>query len=149
MLVTRSNVGAARANASGIASKRCAKLFGLTSARADTMKYGSMRGTTAAAFAQNTCGIHTHRHTRRLDARVDCHARGRVLISKRRMRGARNKFVSAARPAAAINCASWRDVARAQTLPPESMVAAISPARKWLPFGPASSNTKYNSVLET
>ena len=146
MLVTRSNVGAARANASGIASRRRAKLFGLTSTRADTMKYGSMRGTTAAAFAQNTCGIHTH--TRRLDARVDCHARDRVLISKRRTRGARNTFVSAARPAAAINCASWRDVARAQTLPPESMVAAISPARKWLPFGPAFSNTKYNSVLE-
>ena len=92
--------------------------------------------------------VYTHTHTRRLDARVDCHARGRVLISKRRTRGARNKFVSAARPAAAINCASWRDVARAQTLPPESMVAAISPARKWLPFGPAFSNTKYNSVLE-
>ena len=61
--MTRSNVGAARANASGIASRRRAKLFGLTSARADTMKYGSMRGTTAAAFAQNTCGIHTHTHT--------------------------------------------------------------------------------------
>ena len=63
--------------------------------------------------------VYTHTHTRRLDARVDCHARDRVLISKRRTRCARNTFVSAARPAAAINCASCRDVARAQTPPPQ------------------------------
>ena len=144
MLVTRSNDGAARVNVSGIAPRRRATLFGLTLTIAEIINYRSIRGTTAAAFAQNACGM----RTRRLAAHVDCHARGRGLISKRRTWRTRNKFVSAARPAAAINCASCRDVARAQTLPPESMVAAISPARKWRPFGPAFSNTKYNSVLE-
>ena len=136
--VTRSNDGAARANVSGIAPRRRATLFGLTLTIAEIISYRSIRGTTAAAFAQNACGM----RTRRLAAHVDCHARCRGLISKRRTWRTRNKFVSAARPAAAINCASWRDVVRTQKLHPECIMAAISPAHQRLPFGSTFSDTK-------
>ena len=114
-LVTRSHDGAACANVSGIATRRCTKLCVLTSTIADVTNFRSMRGTIAVAFAQNTCGARQPR----LAAHADCHARGRVLFSKLRTLRLRNRLLRAPRPVVVIICASCRDAARSQKLQSE------------------------------
>ena len=111
-LVTRSHDDAACANVSGIGTKRCTKLFVLTSVSADIINYRSMRGTIAAALAQNTCGSRAPR----LAAHVDRNARGRGLINKRRTLRLRNRFPRAPRLAVVSICASLRGAARNQKL---------------------------------
>ena len=73
VLAIGSNVVAAAADVSGIAARRCANLYGLTSTPADIVKCGSMRGTTAAAVSQNTRGI----RMRPIAAHIDCQSAAR------------------------------------------------------------------------
>ena len=72
-LAIGSNVVAAAADVSGIAARRCANLYGLTSTPVDIVKCGSMRGTTAASVSQNRLGT----RMRTIAVHTDCQSAAR------------------------------------------------------------------------